>query len=207
MHRWLSTLAVALVLLLVAVVPASAQTFIQLRYWSTNDNWYNGTFQPTFNSGIWGVTLRRDFMGGAWGASFNFDRGSVTSYSAGNLGSDAYNQFWNINIHRNFALAAGKISAFVGWQANNWEGPSGGVFIPYYIRQSGFRLGVDGMFTLGGGPWFLTGEVAYMPSQGATQSGWTVAGTQNESASMASWRAGVGYSVTQTISLEGGTGR
>lgn len=196
-------LAVAVVVLFTVAQPAAAQTTFQFRYWSTNDTWYNGTFQPTFASGIYGFTVRRDgLMGGPWGISLSLDRGGITGYPA-NIGTDAYNQFWNVNVHRNLPLASGMMSVFVGWQRNAVEGPTGGAFPPFFIRQSGVRVGVDGKFAVRG-PWFVTGELAYMPTQSATQMSWTTgAGVQQtENASMLNWRGAVGYNFNPMWSAE-----
>ena len=143
MRRTFLTLAVVAIICLTAAVPASAQTWFQFRYWPTSDSWNNGTFTPTFNSNLWGFSVRRNIVGGTWALSFNFDSGSVTNYSAGSLGTDAFNRFWNLNLHRNFSAANTHLSVFGGWGSAAFEGPSGGVFLPYYVRQSAPRLGAD----------------------------------------------------------------
>jgi hypothetical protein len=204
MRRSFIVMAVAVALILSTSLPASAQTWIQLRYWSTSGQWFYGGFQPTYNSNLFGLSLRRDIAGGVWGLSFNLDRGGVTNYSAGSLGTDAYNQFWNLSLHRNFAMPNGRVSIYAGVGSLSWEGPSGGVFIPYYVRQTGFRLGADARVNIAGGPWYLVGDIGFMPRQSASQSGWTVLGTQTESASVVNWHAGVGYQVNPMVGLEAG---
>lgn len=202
MRKSFFALAVVAALLLTASVPASAQTWIQLRYWSTSDSWNNGTFTPTFNSNLWGFSLRRDVLGGMWALSFNIDSGPVTNYSAGSLGTDAFNRFWNLNLHRNFSVQNSRLSLFGGWGSAALEGPTGGVFLPYYVRQTGPRLGADVrmMFM---SDWYLSAHLGHMFGGSATQFNWTAAGLSSVTASLTDWRVGVGRSFG-TWEVEGG---
>ncbi len=72
MRRWLSLVVVAAVVL-AAAAPASAQTWVQIRYWPTNARW-DLNWNPTWTSAMWGLSIRHTLAGGAWAASFNPNR-------------------------------------------------------------------------------------------------------------------------------------
>ncbi len=209
MKRAMAALAVAVVLVLAAGVPALAQTQVQLRYWSTNVDWgiyryfdepmalQNGT---SMNSNLWGFSLRHPFMEGDWAASFSLDTGAfgmmryVGPVAAQN-GSEWSARFWNVNLHRNFTAGRTALSLFAGW------GSAALVLDPASYRQSGFRVGADARFDVRDG-WYLTGGLAYGPSG---QAKYELLGgpSSNFNARVLEWNAGVGRSLGKW-GLEGG---
>jgi hypothetical protein len=205
MRRAILVLAVAAILTVSATLPAAAQNWmIQLRYYSTDGQWKNGGFQPTFDSNLFGLTLRTNFGGGAWSVSLNYDTGNVTNYSAGSLGGDAYNRFWNVNLHRNFTAGNTALSAYVGVGGARWQSVSGGVFIPYDVRQTGIRLGADAKIKFAGS-WYVMADVGFMPSQSAHHTQWTTpVVNQSVNASLLDYRIALGYEFANHLGLEAG---
>jgi hypothetical protein len=150
--------ACAAVLMLVAAVavPASAETWVQVRYWPTNARW-DLTLNPTWTSAMWGLTIRHTLAGGAWAASFNIDSGPITNDPWGSPGQ--FNRFWNINLHRNFRTDAGLFSVYAGWGSSAFELPNF-TFVPAFIRHSGPRLGVDARVNFRE-RWHLAADLGY----------------------------------------------
>ncbi|MDR7481439.1 MAG: hypothetical protein QN183_06365 [Armatimonadota bacterium] len=185
MGRWFS-LVVALVLVGASVVPASAATNIQLRFWPTSDSTIVGV---TWNSAVWGVTLRRDF-GTSWAASFSFDHGGITNWTGAPLGTDSYNRFWSVNLHRTYQTERAMYSVYAGYGGTAWEAPS----FPAHVRQTAFRLGADVTFSLRE-RWFLVGDVGYTPGQGAEALNYAVGGTVSGSATLLDYRVGIAYRI------------
>ncbi|MDR7452990.1 MAG: hypothetical protein QN137_00755, partial [Armatimonadota bacterium] len=63
MYKRLSVVAVAIALVVATGAPASAATYFQLRYWSTNQLWNAPGFGPdTWSSPMFGFSIRRDIM-------------------------------------------------------------------------------------------------------------------------------------------------
>lgn len=189
MHKSLMTLAVAIVLLLATTVPASASTWVQIRYSNTNDVANNVGFQSTWTSPLIGASVRTDFMGGMWAGSFNFDSGAINNFGPGAVGTGAYNRFWDFNLHRNMPLPSGMASIFVGWGSIAFETPNfpGGGF----VRQTGPRAGVDAkvMFATN---WYAVGSFAYQFSGNGQQLNAFSGGTAAISGSALDYHAGIG---------------
>ncbi len=206
MHRSFLALAVAAVLLLALSVPASAQTWIQLRYWGVNNNASvsNGA-TDNFSTNPAGIGIRRNLMGGQWAVSFNFDQGSFTK-PAGNFvawtTSNQYNRFWNLNIHKNFTAPNGAMfSLYGGWQSTSVEWPNWPTGAQY-VRQNGPRVGADLRIPFAG-PWVFSGDFGYGFGGNLTTNAYT--GTPGTgSGNVWDWHAGLGYNFTPTWALEGG---
>jgi hypothetical protein len=200
MRRSFLTLAVVAIICLTAAVPASAQTWFQLRYWSTNQLWNApGPIGPdTWDSALWGFSVRRNVVGGLWALSFNYDSGGITNPVGVTAPSDSYNRFWNLNLHRNFPFATGNASLYGGLGSLAIEIPS----FPAYVRQRGPRIGADVRFALPGN-WFVVGDLAYTFNGTAEQLSYSVGGTLPLSATAVEYRAGLGYSMGRW-GLEGG---
>jgi hypothetical protein len=65
MRRPVAVVAAALIVVLVATVPASAATWFQLRYGSANQLWNSLTIRPdTWNSPMFGLSVRGDVLAG-----------------------------------------------------------------------------------------------------------------------------------------------
>jgi len=196
MRRSFLALAVVTVLILAASVPASAATWIQLRYWGTsNDVLHFGVFPFPFTTNPAGLSIRRDLMNGMWALSFNFDTGAA---SGGFLGStpDSYNRFWNLNLHRQWAVGTAMFSLYGGWGSvavvlpNLWA-----TGVEAAIRQSGLRVGTD-VKVMVAPNWYLVGDFGYGPfGSNAQTNNWLAnpaAGT--ETATLYDWHVGVGRS-------------
>ncbi|MDI6772832.1 MAG: hypothetical protein QME77_09640 [bacterium] len=196
MRRSLIALAVVAVLVMAASVPASAQTWIQLRYWSTNNSVYeNGS---TWSSPLLGFSLRRDVMQGAWALSFNFDSGSV-NWTGGYSAPGSFNRFWNLNVHRNFPLANGRTSFYAGYGGGAFEEPTW----PWYVRLNGFRFGVEGKLNFREN-WYLTGDLGYTPRQTGSQLNFAFGGFANMPASLLDYKVALGYAYSPTWGVEVG---
>lgn len=180
---------VVLTLLAINVTPAPAATWLQLRYWSTNQTWNSPAFGPdTWNSGLGGFSIRRDVLGGQWALSFNFDSGGIANPVGLIDIPGSYNRFWNLSVHRNFSFATGMASVYGGWGSLAIESPN----FPAYVRQSGPRIGVDVKFSLRGN-WYAVGDLAYTFGGNAEQLSYSVGGVLPLSATALEYRAGVGY--------------
>jgi hypothetical protein len=199
MRRSLIALAVVAVLVLAASVPASAQTWIQLRYWSSpNSAWdLASPSSIVFSSNLTGFSLRRTLLAGEWAASFNYDTGAFNTYWAT---PGQFNRFWNFNVHRNFASERGVFSLFAGWGSAAFEWPNW-TPVAAYIRQSGLRLGVDAKINVRD-QWYLTGSAAYGPFGQATES-WAYESTGTFNARVMDWNVGLGRTFG-AWGLEGG---
>ncbi len=208
MHRSFLALAVAAVLLLALSVPASAQTWIQLRYWgvSNNASATNGV-TDNFSTNLGGISIRRNFMSGMWAASFNFDQGAFTK-PAGNFPAwttaNQYNRFWNLNIHRNFTTPSGAMfSLYGGWESSSMEWPNWPLPGGAYLRQNGPRIGADLKVPFAGN-WVFSGDFGYGFGGNLTQRNDYVIGATTGSGNITDWRAGLGYNFNPTWGLEAG---
>lgn len=199
MRRSLIALAVVAVLVMAASVPASAQTWFQLRYGSTNQTWNAPLIGPdTWDSGLRGFSVRRNVLGGQWALSFNYDSGGITNPVGVFAPPDSYNRFWNLNLHRNFPFATGNASLYGGWGRLAIEIPA----FPAYVRQSGPRIGADVKFNLRGN-WYAVGDLGYTFGGSAEQLSYSVGGVLPLSATALEYRVGVGY-MMGNWGLEGG---
>ena len=193
MHRFLLALIMASILPLATSIPASAQTWVQLRYWSTNATVNNAGATFPFTSGLYGASLRHTFMGGTWALSLNYDHGTIPVTGVLPFTtSGMFNQFWNANIHYNLPIPTGALSVFAGYGYAALELPNfpGGLF----SRQSAFRIGVDGRVNLQSN-WYLTGSFGYMPGGTAQQQNFFVVGPASVSANLSDLQVGLGYSM------------
>ncbi len=171
----------------------------QLRYWSTTGSTdfipsggVGWTSSYPSSSNLWGFTLRRPSADRAWALSFNLDSGSrtdalVNEYLPVPAPVDMSNRFWNLNLHRQFVSSAGLFSVFAGWGSAAVEYPLWG----WYLRQSGFRFGVDGTVSLTGG-WYATGSLGYLLRGDVSQNWPEYTGTAK--GSLMNWHAGIGRS-------------
>lgn len=205
MRTRLVAIAIVAVVVLISALPASAQTMFQLRYWSTTGSW---DYVPTgggpvgsypSSSNLWGFTLRRPSADGVWAVSFNFDSGSRTDETLVLYVPDisrASNRFWNLNLHRQFTSSAGLFSVFAGWGSAAVE------YTPndWYVRQSGFRVGLDGTVPLKDG-WYVTGSLGYM-LRGDGSHHWPEWNGTIKS-SLVNWHAGIGRNIG-AWGIEGG---
>ncbi len=195
MYRTVAIAAVVLALLLTTSMPASAQTWFQFRYWSTG----NGSYESgnTFNSGLAGVSIRRNFMDGDWAASFNLDTGGVSSWTGGG-GTQAFNRFWNLNVHRNFTWPMGAFSIYAGYGGAVFED----LAFPWYLRQTGWRIGLDGTAKIRDN-WFVTADVGYTLKQATfNQLNWNLGGDVRTNATILDYKAAVGYRLSDMWSAE-----
>ena len=197
MRRSLIALAVVAVLVLAASVPASAQTWIQLRYWSTSNSSYESG--NTWSSPLLGFSLRRDVMGGAWALSFNFDSGSVNNWTGGGGAPGSFNRFWNFNVHRNFPMANGRAGFYAGYGGSAFEDPAS----PWYVRLNGFRLGADARINFREN-WYLAGDLGYTPRQTGSQLNWNLGGVVQAPASLLDYKVALGYNFSPTVGAEVG---
>jgi len=208
MHRSFLALAVAAVLLLALSVPASAQTWIQLRYWGVSNNAsFSNILTDKFSTNPAGIGIRRNLMGGQWALSFNFDQGSFTK-PAGNFAAwttaNQYNRFWNLNVHRNFTAPNGAMfSMYGGWQSTSVEWPNWPLPGGAYVRQSGLRVGADTMIPFAGN-WYFKGDLGYGFGGNLTHNNFTIVGTGTGNGNVLDWRAGLGYNFNPTWGLEAG---
>lgn len=194
MRKWL-LLAGTVVLVLAVVMPASAQTWIQLRYWPTSNRTID--FNNTFNSSLWGVTLRRTFGGGDWAVSLNWDTGNIANWTGGGGSPGSFNRFWNINLHRNRQVGNGTMSIYGGYFSAALEDPS----FPWYIRLSGWHVGADGRFPLRQN-WYVVGDVSYAPRQNGEQLNWNLEGVVTMPSSLLNYRVGIAYVPSATWGAE-----
>ncbi len=175
----------AAALVITASVPASAATWIQLRYWPSNI--LTTDIGNTANSGLFGLTLRRDFMGGQWAGSFNFDTGGVSNWTGGG-GTQLSNRFWNVNLHRNFPIQSGMASLYVGYGGHNFEDTA----FPFYVRVSGFRVGADVKINFRNNL-YVVGDVSFTPRQTGEQLNFNLGGVVSVPMSVGNYRVGLGY--------------
>jgi hypothetical protein len=189
MYRRLVIVAVAVALVVAAGAPASAATYFQLRYWSTNQLWNApGAGPDTWSSPMFGFSIRRDIIGGAWALSFNYDNGPLNNAAGLAASPGDYNRFWNLNLHRNFSLTNGMASVYAGYGSLAIEGPT----FPYHVRQRGPRVGIDAKVNFREN-WYVVGDVAYTFGGTAEQLNYSIGGLVNLNASAVEYRAGLGY--------------
>jgi len=196
---------VAVVVALSLSLPASAATFIQLRYTSTSNNTWNNagiSFIQNFDSNLWGFTVRRSFMNDTWALSFNYDSGSFTAATSWTTPGQ-YNRFWNLNVHRQWVAGNGMFSVFAGYASTavvfpNWYGPG----VEAAIRQTGLRVGGDAMIRFGQN-WYAVGSAGFGPFGSAQDNGFV--GFSSTPATFYNYHVGVGRTFADgRWALEGG---
>jgi hypothetical protein len=185
MLKRIAVLAVMIVLVLTLPLPASAQTWFQIRYWPTTNSWYYSGGAPpdvTSNSTFWGLSVRRSV--GVWGLSFNIDSGQ-DNFPGG--GSPQTETIWNLNLHRNFSLPNGMASIYAGYGSASYNATT-----PNWVwSQQGFRIGADFRMNLQNNL-YVVGDLGYGPFGNVTLTNIFVGGTTTEPASVLDWRLGAG---------------
>jgi hypothetical protein len=184
MRRVFLVLAVVAALSLAVTVPASAQTWFQVRYWSTKAVFNFGGLTTDYTSNPVGFTVRHGFLNNDWALSLNYDSGSNTF----NDPISTTNRWWNINLHRNFMMANGRVSVYAGYASALWDAPD----LSQRFELTGARLGVDGRFVISGN-WYVTGDFSYGPFGTASVNNYLGPGSATINASVTDARVGLGY--------------
>ncbi len=194
MQRSVLAVAMAFIMLLAVSVPASAQTWIQLRYTSANAQFNFAGATTNYTANLGGATIRHNLSGGTWGLSLNLDTGNDNV----STGVATTSTWWNVNLHRNFPIATGMFSLYAGWGSASWSANA----ISQTYSQQGLRIGADLRHNLPGN-WYLTGDIGYGPWGNATTNNYILPGAATIQASVTDGRVGVGH-MFGPWGLEGG---
>lgn len=162
MRRTLVPLAVIVVMVLGATVPASAQSWFQFRVNPSNGDWRGGGFGDlpyTFQTTMLGVTGFLQLPDQRFGLRFNLDSGGLSSFSPSGLYTGGRWRWYDISVGMPVTLGPASTLFFLGWGSNWWQAD---IDSTNWSRQtsSGLVLGVDLRVPLRG-PWYLSGSYTY----------------------------------------------
>jgi hypothetical protein len=195
---------VVLALLALYVAPAAAQnTFVSLRYWSTQTSvsLAGGPAFRAYDTPMFSLSIRRVFAQ-PWSLSFNIDAGGQSNWAGTWAGATTGgNTHWNANLHRDFRGQNTNLSLFLGYA----HADSRSTFPPIVGDQksqvNGLRAGAD--FMLMQNNWHFKGWGAVgLGMSGETS--WPGFITASGSGTYSEFGALVGYMFNERWGLEGG---
>jgi len=142
MRRTVVVVSLLAVIVLAVTGSASAQTWIQFRYWP-NTTTVSGGMTGGWQTASVGVTLRRS-ISPAWALSFEGDWGGQSNWSGDWLGATSgTDSYWSLNLHRTWGSHASTFSLSAGYM-----NLGSGSVLPaspnqQAFRATGLRLGAD----------------------------------------------------------------